>query len=254
MMMKDHESFLKRKQHILDSWLITSCSPYYEDRSIKGNIDLPIYDMVHRINSLDSYMTTSSCSGRISVRSNVTDKTQQNWGNQKFWWTTHDPIEHIEETCVSIVNTLNTTVESSLPWSVSFKFEPAILHVECEDIPSAQRLHQIALESGFRNSGLCLGRKHIMLAIRDTASLEAPLIHQHAWVCQPHQYLPVLFSIANQRFLRNQQRLTRLKNRVDQLYHSNHCSNDSGDNGSNNNDNSSHREDDTCTPSLSLVS
>jgi tRNA wybutosine-synthesizing protein 3 len=227
-MMKDHqEGFLRRKQHLLDSWLIPPCSPYYEDRSIKGNIDLPIYDLVHHLNSLDAYMTTSSCSGRISIRSNVTDKTQSSWSDQKFWWVSHDPIENIEETCGSIVNTLDTTrttttstttMESSLLWSaVSFKFEPAILHVECKDIPSAQRLHQIALESGFRNSGLCLGRKHIMLAIRDTASLEVPLIHQHAWIVQPHDYLPVLFSIANQRFLRNQQRLTRLKNRIDQL-------------------------------------
>ena len=38
-----------------------------KDLSRKGSVDEPIKDLVEFINSLDSYFTTSSCSGRIIV-------------------------------------------------------------------------------------------------------------------------------------------------------------------------------------------
>lgn len=37
------------------------------DFSPKGSIDLPIYQLISFINELQDYVTTSSCSGRISI-------------------------------------------------------------------------------------------------------------------------------------------------------------------------------------------
>lgn len=39
----------------------------YHDLSPKGSVDEPIRDLISEINSLDGLVTTSSCSGRISV-------------------------------------------------------------------------------------------------------------------------------------------------------------------------------------------
>lgn len=41
------------------------------DLSRKGSVDEPIRELIHFINSQDSYYTTSSCSGRIVVFSEV---------------------------------------------------------------------------------------------------------------------------------------------------------------------------------------
>ena len=129
----------------------------------------------------------------LVLRSNVSDKTQESCEQKTFWWVSHDQIEDITGTVSKLMNSLNH-LRPDLPHSVSFKFEPAIFHVECQNIESAQILLQIALESGFRNSGLCLGRKHIMLAIRGTPSLEAPLIYEGEWVViHGDHYLQILF-------------------------------------------------------------
>ena len=42
-----------------------------DDLSRKGSVDQPIIGLVDHINSLDQYYTTSSCSGRIIVFSEV---------------------------------------------------------------------------------------------------------------------------------------------------------------------------------------
>lgn len=42
-----------------------------EDLSRKGSVDQPIVELVDYINSLDNYYTTSSCSGRILLFSEV---------------------------------------------------------------------------------------------------------------------------------------------------------------------------------------
>ena len=37
------------------------------DRSKKGSLDAPIVDLIHYINTLDNFVTTSSCSGRFAI-------------------------------------------------------------------------------------------------------------------------------------------------------------------------------------------
>jgi tRNA wybutosine-synthesizing protein 3 len=200
----DNKNFeIRKKQSIITSL----CRNHPQDKSPKGSIDDAIRDLIYLINSMQDYRTTSSCSGRISIRSDVSTKVSET--SSYFWWVFHDPIEDVSGTTVNLIQALNH-IQPCLPFSVSFKFEPAIFHIECRTHISAQHLLQIALNSGFRNSGLCLGRKHIMLAIRSTASLEAPLIYDGKWVVDGYQYLPILYSIANHRFQENAQRLQRL--------------------------------------------
>jgi tRNA wybutosine-synthesizing protein 3 len=202
----DH--FKERKQKWIHNLsLINSCD--YKDKSFKGTIDAPIRDLIEFINSLPDYRTTSSCSGRISIRSsNLTEKNQfKNLmsPSASFWWVTHEPIEQVPETIHHIISQLDDVSISFL----SFKFEPAIFHIECRNLASAQHLLQIALQTGFRNSGLCLGKKHIILAIRHTSSLEAPLMYQGQWIVDLPSYLTTLFTISNQQFIQNSQRLHR---------------------------------------------
>ena len=57
--------FEARKQKILEQ--LGAPDGEYHDLSPKGSVDAPIRDLIREINALDGIVTTSSCSGRISV-------------------------------------------------------------------------------------------------------------------------------------------------------------------------------------------
>ncbi|XP_041753107.1 tRNA wybutosine-synthesizing protein 3 homolog, partial [Coregonus clupeaformis] len=46
-----------------------------------------------------------------------------------------------------------------LVWRSHVKFEPIVLHVQCRQLDEAQLLHSVAINSGFRNSGLTVSKK-----------------------------------------------------------------------------------------------
>jgi tRNA wybutosine-synthesizing protein 3 len=57
--------FETRKQKILEQ--LDAPDGEYHDLSPKGSVDAPIRDLIGEINNLEGLVTTSSCSGRISV-------------------------------------------------------------------------------------------------------------------------------------------------------------------------------------------
>ncbi|XP_076149502.1 tRNA wybutosine-synthesizing protein 3 homolog isoform X2 [Alosa pseudoharengus] len=147
------------------------------DFSKKGTIDDEIYPVVCLINDSSNYFTTSSCSGRIILIDGVLG-LQKASGNAVF------------------------------------KFEPFVLHVQCKDIESAKLLHSVAVNSGFRNSGMSVGKRgKIIMAVRSTHCLEVPLSHQGE-ILVNENYIHFLVQIANQKMAEN---VTRIKRFYDGL-------------------------------------
>ncbi|XP_048457529.1 tRNA wybutosine-synthesizing protein 3 homolog [Rhincodon typus] len=90
-----------------------------------------------------------------------------------------------------------------------FKFEPFVLHVQCRKIEDAQLLHSVAISSGFRNSGITVGKKgKIMMAVRSTHCLEVPLSHRGT-VLVSEEYIEYLVQVANQKMEENEKRRER---------------------------------------------
>lgn len=84
-----------------------------------------------------------------------------------------------------------------------FKHEPFIMHVVCRDLDAAKELLQWGIASGFRESGVVLGNKKIMCAIRTTAnSLEIPLgrLPAEQPLLVTDAYLQWIVDIANEKF------------------------------------------------------
>lgn len=89
------------------------------------------------------------------------------------------------------------------------KFEPFILHVQCRTLQDARTLHSVAVDSGFRNSGITVGtRGKIMLAVRSTHGLEVPLTHKGKLMVT-EEYIEFLLTIANQKMEENKRRIGR---------------------------------------------
>lgn len=89
------------------------------------------------------------------------------------------------------------------------KFEPFVLHVQCRRLEDAQLMHSVAIDSGFRNSGLTVGKTgKIITAVRSTHGLEVPLSHDGTLLL-PQEYITYLTQVANQKMEENHRRISR---------------------------------------------
>ncbi|XP_078029004.1 tRNA wybutosine-synthesizing protein 3 homolog isoform X3 [Epinephelus lanceolatus] len=142
------------------------------DLSKKGSVDEDIAHVVSLLNSFEEFFTTSSCSGRIILIDGIS----------------------------ALANSSGEAV---------LKFEPFVLHVQCRRLEDAQLMHSVAINSGFRNSGLTVGKTgKIITAVRSTHGLEVPLSHAGKLLVD-HEYIHFLTQIANQKMEENLRRIHR---------------------------------------------
>ncbi|CAB4054766.1 TYW3 [Lepeophtheirus salmonis] len=159
----------KRDPHSSDTSFIfdkqkrSTLAALEEDKSRKGSVDQPIVDFVSAINQHPDLVTLSSCSGRILVSSGSKNK------NVSWIYSTHE-LGLKEELITNIQCSLSSNSEIQ---SLTFKMEAFILHVQCRTPEVARQFHQIAVQSGFRNSGISISKSgKVVLAIRAS--------HEHA--------------------------------------------------------------------------
>ncbi|XP_048353689.1 tRNA wybutosine-synthesizing protein 3 homolog isoform X2 [Sphaerodactylus townsendi] len=150
------------------------------DGSRKGSVDEPIAGIVQLLNDQDCFCTTSSCSGRVVV------------------------LEQPPLCSPTELTALQKATNDAI-----FKFEPFVLHVQCRELQDAQLLHTVAIEAGFRNSGITVGRKgKIMMAVRSTHCLEVPL-SQKGKLMVSEEYVDFVVHVANQKMKENRRRIDR---------------------------------------------
>ncbi|XP_041481818.1 tRNA wybutosine-synthesizing protein 3 homolog isoform X2 [Lytechinus variegatus] len=150
------------------------------DFSRKGEIDQFIVSLVDKINKCDNYFTTSSCSGRIILFSEI--------------------------------SALKVSKGDAI-----FKFEPFVLHVQCETIEHARKLHQAAVASGFRNSGITIGNGgKTIAAIRSTHGLEVPLTAEGRLLVSD-EYINFIVNIANSKMKENFNRIERFQDTLEAM-------------------------------------
>uniref|UniRef100_A0A8C2MXN1 tRNA wybutosine-synthesizing protein 3 homolog n=1 Tax=Cricetulus griseus TaxID=10029 RepID=A0A8C2MXN1_CRIGR len=119
------------------------------DLSRKGSVDEDAVRVVQLLNAQEEFFTTSSCAGRILLL----DASTSDSGIQKqhccWLLVTHKP-------CVKddVMAALKGATSNAV-----LKFEPFILHVQCQTLQDAQTLHSAAVASGFRNSGITVGKR-----------------------------------------------------------------------------------------------
>src|SRR6218665_1807893 len=145
------------------------------DKSIAASIDEPIREIVNDINARDNFFTTSSCSGRIIITGNkkfhpVEEENAE--GNVKYntkknlkWlYNSHTVIEDEGTEMIEKITENHQDYQT-----LTLKFEPAILHIRSnsvDDLFYGRRLLNIAIASGFRNSGMVVSQsRHCTVAI-----------------------------------------------------------------------------------------
>nr|XP_030134871.1 tRNA wybutosine-synthesizing protein 3 homolog isoform X1 [Taeniopygia guttata] len=167
------------------------------DPSRKRALDARAAELVRLLNARECFCSASSCDGRVVVMD--TDGTGIQKKNCTWLLVTHDP-------CVKgdVMAALKKATGD-----VVFKFEPFVLHVLCRGLQDAQLLHSVAIDSGFRNSGITVGRGgKITMAVRSTHCLEVPLSHKGRLMVS-EEYIEFLVHVANQKMEENIRRIDR---------------------------------------------
>uniref|UniRef100_A0A8C7IF27 tRNA wybutosine-synthesizing protein 3 homolog n=1 Tax=Oncorhynchus kisutch TaxID=8019 RepID=A0A8C7IF27_ONCKI len=133
-----------------------------------------ISHIVSAINNSAYYFTTSSCSGRILLIDGVSD-----------------------------------TPDKCHMGDLMSDLEIFVLHVQCRQLEDTQLLHSLAINSGFRNSGLTVDKKgKIITAVRSTHGLVVPLSHK-GQVLVKEDYIYFLVEVANQKMEENVKQIER---------------------------------------------
>jgi tRNA wybutosine-synthesizing protein 3 len=228
--------FDQKKKHILQE--IGLNSETNPDASPKGTIDSLCIPLITLINSHRDMVTTSSCSGRLSVflegakSLNDTLTYENTDGNREkikigakgdggHWlFVSHEKQEIIEwwkneglkfkyETDIKDDNYDTKTSY------VLFKYEPLILHVKCRDFKSASRLYSTAMGCGFRESGIGANNN---VAIRISIKLDIPIgymdKHGETVFVVNESYIKMITKLAYDRFLENERKLEQLYDRI----------------------------------------
>ncbi|MEM4336771.1 MAG: tRNA wybutosine-synthesizing 3 family protein [Candidatus Woesearchaeota archaeon] len=170
-----------------------------KDFSRKGSIDDRIKRLVGLINNKKNYYTTSSCSGRIII---LTE--EKNKKNSKWQFVSHTKInfEEIKENLKVLPN--------KMLW---FRFEPMIIHVVCRDFNDALEIIKKAQKVGFKHSGIIASGKRIVVEIRGTDFISAPLSNNKQLIVDD-DYLRILIKEANKKITRNLLRIKKLEKEI----------------------------------------
>jgi len=176
------------------------------DLSRKGSIDDPIVELTKFINEQENLFTLSSCSGRIvMLRESPMGEKIRKSGCE---WIL---VSHKSLGLNEVLNTFNG--RSMSEGCVVLKFEPFVLHVQCRNISDAQNVHSVAINSGFRNSGLSIGKSgKIVAAVRSTHGLEVPLTDDNGLDLVNREYIEYVLRKANDKLAENLEKIIKFEN------------------------------------------
>lgn len=196
---------------------ITTTSEESPDASPKGTIDELCLPIINLINSHPDMVTTSLCSGRVSVflEGNKVSTQIGAKGNEGRWlFVTHNPAE-----LDGWYNGVDFVYDSE--WTgdryILYKFEPLILHVKCRDHKTASLLYSTAMGCGFRESGI--GSNDIV-GIRILIKLDAPigcLNGDNLVLFVLKEYLELLTQLSHARFTENFKKMDQLHKAIESM-------------------------------------
>lgn len=181
------DNFLKHKQDFLKKI----------DKSKKHSIDKEIKKLIKKINSLDEYYTTSSCSGRIVLLEKKSEKKQDvNW-----LFKSHNKISLND-----VLKALKILPDNDI-W---FRYEAAIFHIACRNIENAQKLINIARSVGFKRSGIQSTRKKVTVEIISSDCIDT-IIARKGKLLVDRLYLKTLANEANKKMRKNRYKIRKLE-------------------------------------------
>ncbi len=166
--------------------------------------DEEIAGIIDRINSLEDFFTTSSCSGRIVLIGLPEIGAKR---EAQFIGKWHRPVT--KEEVLDAIKLKWREKEREI-WLLS---QSPILHVACRDLEKAKALLRIAIESGFKYSGIKAisnsKDEKVVVEVVSTERMDVPLGRDGMLFCSG-AHLDFILSKANFMLERGKEKLKRL--------------------------------------------
>ena len=193
------------------------------DKSRAGHVDEHIQEVVNCINRHESFVTLSSCSGRIVLFDPTASSkdlfenpsSSSGKGGSGAWLlVSHDVVDPSTALLpfFSSEEQDGPTRELEQEFLCFLKLEPMLLHVAACNLYYGKLLLQVALQHGFRESGLIVTDQRVTVAIRTNGlSLSIPLSRCWNHPLRPTAaYLEAVTMECNRRLQLNLQSLNKL--------------------------------------------
>ena len=173
-----------------------------KDKSRKGSIDEKIKNLVDKINSLEDYYTTSSCSGRMLLlaipRSNKKNEVQ-------YLFCTHKKTNY---------NEIKNIIKQLPKNDVWFRVDPVILHVACKNTSNAKKLLYAARDIGFRRSGIIsIGKNKMIMELISTEKIET-IVSKKSKLVINEDYFKILIKEGNEKLEKTWKKIEKLYNKI----------------------------------------
>jgi tRNA wybutosine-synthesizing protein 3 len=168
-------------------------------------VDNGILPLLHSLNSINQYYTTSSCAGRIVLLElpSIGDKK-----NATFLGKWHRQINQEE---------LSRVAKKAKKGWIWFLAQSPILHVGAKTLHDADDLVKHAISCGFKNTGIRSISKKIIIEICSTERLDLPIGRNGQLFCEK-KYLNILVETANEVLIRSQEKLYNLYHEIKNKY------------------------------------
>ncbi|MGB2727098.1 MAG: hypothetical protein WBD09_01300 [Halobacteriota archaeon] len=156
-----------------------------------GGADEEVAGIIEKINGFEGFFTTSSCSGRIALirLPEIGAKREAEFIGK---W-------HRAVTKEEVLGAIKTTEKGEI-WLLS---QSPILHVACRSLEKAKTLLRIAIESGFKYSGIkaisnsnSKDNGKVVVEIMSTERMDVPLGKDGVMFCS-ESYMAFILSKAN---------------------------------------------------------
>jgi tRNA wybutosine-synthesizing protein 3 len=175
-----------------------------KDKSRKGTIDNRIKKLVNKINSLDDFYTTSSCSGRVLIlampKSNKKNEVQ-------YLFTTHNKTDFNQIKNILLIKKLPKD-------DVWFKVDGAILHVASNNINSAKKFLNTARDIGFKRSGIIsVGKNRVTMELISTEKIET-IVSKNEKLLIDESYFKVLIKEGNAKLEKTWKKIDKLHDKL----------------------------------------
>jgi tRNA wybutosine-synthesizing protein 3 len=180
------------------------------ERLRRQGADEEVKELLHRINELEDFFTTSSCSGRIGLILLPEIGAKR---DARFIGKWHRPVKRAE---VLAMMSLAPPSERGDLWLLT---QSPILHVACRSVESATALLRLAIESGFKYSGIKAIAKDegkVMVEIMSTERMDVPLA-SNGRRFYSEEYLDFTIEKANFMLGRGKEKLRQLGHRLAEL-------------------------------------
>lgn len=176
-----------------------------EKAVVNGEVDRKALSILEKLNEIEYFFTTSSCSGRIVVLElpSIGDKL-----NAKFLGKWDRKIN---------VNDVMDSLEKSDRGEIWFLAQPPIFHVSATDIGMASDLVKVAKQSGFKNSGVKSIGSKVAVEICSTEELDVPLGINGNILCG-EDYLALIVSMANEIMEKAEKKLALLEENISKKF------------------------------------